>query len=232
MTFYDAFHGAGLLREALENAGWECVGGCETNEKACEAYSKRFKEQTRPRDIREVDDINGARALVGGVPCQDFSNAGSRAGIDGSRSGLWAEFYRIIQVCHPRIVVVENVTGIFVRGLGVILRDLAASGYYAEWDCFPASAFGAPHPRDRIALVAYTNSIRIRSKQVSIQGSSHPSWAGYDGKTYWQKIKPPVYAVDDGHKRGSFSWIGNGVVVPQWEWIGRRILETMKEGHA
>ena len=100
--------------------------------------------------------------LCGGFPCQDLSVAGRGAGIDGARSGLWAEYARLIRELRPRYVVVENVPALLVRGLGRVLGDLAALGYDAEWDCLPASAFGAPHRRDRVWIVAYPDGLRTR----------------------------------------------------------------------
>jgi site-specific DNA-cytosine methylase len=93
--------------------------------------------------------------LCGGFPCQDISVAGRGEGIDGARSGLWAEYARLIRELRPRYVVVENVAALLARGMERVLGDLAACGYDAEWDCIPASAVGAPHRRDRVWLVAY-----------------------------------------------------------------------------
>jgi DNA (cytosine-5)-methyltransferase 1 len=95
--------------------------------------------------------------LVGGFPCQDLSNAGKGAGLDGERSGLWSEYARLIRELRPRYVVVENVSALLARGMGRVLGDLAACGYDAEWDCIPASAVGAPHRRDRVWIIAYPN---------------------------------------------------------------------------
>jgi DNA (cytosine-5)-methyltransferase 1 len=106
--------------------------------------------------------------LCGGFPCQDISLAGRGAGIEGERSSLWFEFARLIRGLEPRWVVVENVPALTSRGLDRVLRDLAESGYDAEWDCLPASAFGAPHRRDRIWIVAYPNGTRS-------QGHGRPS---------------------------------------------------------
>ena len=100
-------------------------------------------------------DIEPVDVLCGGFPCQGLSDAGLRLGLLDPRSGLWSEFARLIRELHPGWVVVENVPGLLVRGMGRVLGDLAASGYDAEWDCLPASAFGAPHRRDRVWIVAY-----------------------------------------------------------------------------
>jgi DNA (cytosine-5)-methyltransferase 1 len=100
--------------------------------------------------------------ICGGFPCQDISNAGKRAGIEGERSGLWREYARIVRELRPRYVLVENVAALLGRGLGTVLGDLAACGYDAEWDCIPATAVGAHHRRDRVFIVAYPASTSRR----------------------------------------------------------------------
>jgi DNA (cytosine-5)-methyltransferase 1 len=97
---------------------------------------------------------------TGGFPCQDISNAGRKAGIDGDRSGLWSEFARILRDLRPRHVLVENVAALLVRGMGRVLGDLAALGYDAEWAVLPASAVGALHIRPRVFIVAYPGGVR------------------------------------------------------------------------
>jgi DNA (cytosine-5)-methyltransferase 1 len=100
----------------------------------------------------------GAVDLVcGGFPCQDISNAGKRAGIEGERSGLWSEFARIIREVGPRYVFVENVSALLVRGLGVVLGDLRSLGFDAEWGVLRASDAGAPHRRERLFILAHAH---------------------------------------------------------------------------
>jgi DNA (cytosine-5)-methyltransferase 1 len=104
------------------------------------------------RSLRESIDV-----VSGGFPCQDLSVAGKQKGIiEGERSGLWREYFRIICEVRPNFVLVENVAGFLMGGaIGVALRDLAAIGYDAEWSCLSASQVGAPHKRERVWLIAY-----------------------------------------------------------------------------
>jgi DNA (cytosine-5)-methyltransferase 1 len=99
-----------------------------------------------------------ADLICGGFPCQDISFAGKGAGLAGERSGLWYEFARVVRVLRPRYVLVENVAALLVRGLDAVLGTLASLGYDSEWACLPAAAVGAPHIRDRVFIVAYTQS--------------------------------------------------------------------------
>jgi site-specific DNA-cytosine methylase len=94
--------------------------------------------------------------VSGGFPCQDVSSAGTAAGVaNGKRSGLWAEFARVIDEFKPEHVLIENSALLRSRGLDVVLHDLVDLGYDARWDCIPAAAVGAPHLRDRIFVVAW-----------------------------------------------------------------------------
>lgn len=95
--------------------------------------------------------------IFGGFPCQDVSTANAQGqGVrGGAKSGLWREFARIIGEVRPRYAIVENVSALLIRGLDVVLGDLATLGYDAEWDVLRACQFGAPHPRERVFVVAY-----------------------------------------------------------------------------
>lgn len=117
-------------------------------------------------DVRTFDgrSLRGRIDVIsGGFPCQDISNAGKRGGIkEGSRSGLWYQFARLIREIRPRFVLAENVGGLLSiddgGGFGTVLRDLASCGYDAEWFVLSAAEVGAPHRRDRVWIVAHAVS--------------------------------------------------------------------------
>ena len=103
-------------------------------------------------DITQVDweAWRGAVDILGaGFPCQDISNAGTREGIDGSRSGIWKNVAEAVGVLRPQLVFLENVAAIRSRGLDVVAQDLASLGYDLRWTCVRASEVGYAHPRDR-----------------------------------------------------------------------------------
>lgn len=104
--------------------------------------------------------------ITGGFPCQDVSQCGKGEGLDGARSGLWSEQKRVICEVGPRIVVVENSPMLTVRGLGIVLRDLAGMGFDVRWGVFRASTIGAAHHRARIFLLAYTDSAILESLDI------------------------------------------------------------------
>ena len=158
----DLFSGIGGFSLGLERAGMKTDAFCEIEEYPRRVLAKHWPDVPIYEDVRtltrerlESDGITGIDVICGGFPCQDISDAGKRAGIGGKRSGLWREFARLIGELRPRFAIVENVSALRSRGLGQVLGDLAALGYDTEWHCIPASYVGAPHPRDRIWLVAY-----------------------------------------------------------------------------
>lgn len=132
----------------------DCEPENEEGEVWCPRCDAEFGECECISTDQLLDECGPVDVICGGFPCQDISNAGKRAGIDGERSGLWAEYVRIVRELRPSYVVVENVAALLGRGMGRVLGDLAASGYDAEWDCLPAAAFGAPHIRDRVFILA------------------------------------------------------------------------------
>lgn len=160
--------GGGILGGKL--LGWRTVCAVERD-----AYPSQVLAQRQNDGILEpfpiwsdVCSFDGKpwRGIVdvisGGFPCQDISSAGKGAGITGERSGLWKEFARIIGEVRPRYVFVENSPMLTVRGLGVVLGDLAEMGFDAEWGCISAENCGAPHKRERIWIVANAKRVGYR----------------------------------------------------------------------
>ncbi len=121
--------------------------------------------------------------VSGGFPCQDISCAGTGAGLEGSRSGLWREMARIIGEVRPRYVFVENSPMLTSRGLGVVLGDLAALGFDARWGVLGAVHAGAPHRRERIWIVAaHPDRIGRRETAEQVTGGGGSSELGHDGE--------------------------------------------------
>lgn len=161
--------GGGVLASYL--LGWRTVCAVERDAYAAQVLAQRQNDgilEAFPiwSDITSFDG-KPWRGIVdvisGGFPCQDISSAGKGAGIEGERSGLWAEMARIIGEVRPSYVFVENSPMLVSRGLTRVISDLAKMGYDAQWARFSASNFGAPHIRDRIWIVGYSRSERLNT---------------------------------------------------------------------
>lgn len=169
------FAGAGGGILAGELLGDRTVCAVEWDEYAAGVLVRRQNDGVlRPFPIwSDVRTFDGKpwRGIVdvvsGGFPCQDISSAGKREGITGKRSGLWAEFARVVREVEPLEVRVENSPDLVSRGLGVVLGDLAALGFDAEWSVLSASDLGAHHIRERLWIVA-SHPDRKRKSQSAI----------------------------------------------------------------
>lgn len=157
-------------------------------------------------DITATDwqQIEPVDVLTGGFPCQDISSAGAKAGIDGRRSGLWGHYARAIGELRPRVVVVENVSALIVRGMGRVLGDLAELGYDAQWTSVSACSAGAPFRRVRVFLIATPTSAhgpgRRRLPQPDRVAVPHVQ-DGANGH-YW----PDAHGLAMGDRRALDRW--------------------------
>ena len=224
MTFVDLFAGIGGIALGLERAGHECVGFVEIDPYCQRVLHKHWPEVPKHADVRTFHgtEFGPTDILAGGFPCQDISHAGRRAGLEGQHSGLWTDFARIIRNARPKYVLVENTTGLLVRGLERVLADLAESGYDAEWDCIPAAAVGAPHLRARTWLLAYPRGQRNAADDTVFAGQPLP-----DVRDWWAPA-PDVRRVDDGppyvlDSAQRLRALGNSAVPQVAEMIGRRL---------
>jgi len=172
-TKLNTFHlfagaGGGILGDLL--LGHNPIGACEIEPYPRNVLLARQADGHLPSfpiwdDVATLDGNpwrGSVDILCGGFPCQDISAAGKGAGITGERSGLWKEYARLIGEMRPRFVFAENSPLLRTRGLGVVLEDLASLGYNARWGVLGAGAVGAPHKRDRMWVLAYTESGAMR----------------------------------------------------------------------
>lgn len=183
------FSGAGLCDLGLHMAGLKHLFFCESDAFCRSILARHWPDVPIYKDVRDVSGLTAPKVdvLAGGFPCQDVSSAGGRLGIkQGTRSGLWYEYARIISEMRPRYAIIENVKGLLSNGIWVVLSELAAIGYDAEWTCLPAAAVGAPHIRQRIFIVAYPDGVRADGQRGVLSalqrdlGTNHQSGRGAD----------------------------------------------------
>lgn len=160
--------GGGILGGHL--LGWRTVCAVEYEQYPASVLVQRQNDGILPpfpiwNDVRTFDG-KPWRGLVdvvsGGFPCQDISsartnNGGKGEGINGSKSGLWSEFARIVGEVRPPWILVENSAHLRTKGLGRVLKDLACLGYDAAWGVLSAEDCGANHERKRMWIVAHTD---------------------------------------------------------------------------
>jgi DNA (cytosine-5)-methyltransferase 1 len=239
MKVLSLFSGGGIGDYGLTLAGMEIVGQVEIDDYCQKILSLRWPEVPKWRDIRDVKGAEviercGAIDLIsGGFPCQDISLQGIGAGIEGKRSGLWSEMFRLICEIRPRFILVENVSALLSRGIDRVLGDLAEVGYDTEWDCISASTMGLCHIRERVWIVAYLCGSRFQrfSFSRSVEGLRKERQKQLE--RLLESERKLAISTSSGrgiHDGASFKMdrlklLGNGQVVQVVEWIGKRIME-------
>lgn len=145
--------------------------------------------------------------LVGGTPCQSFSVAGLRGGLDDDRGNLALEYLKLVDRLRPRWVVWENVPGVLSsnrgRDFGAILGGLVELGYGFAYRVLDAQFFGVPQRRRRVFVVGYLGDWRAAAavlfERQSLQGHSPPSREAGKGSSY--DIAPSIGASGRGFSR-------------------------------
>ena len=130
VTHGSLFSGIGGIDLGFEWAGIETKWQVEIDEYCQKLLSIRFPHTEKFTDVRKVGSHNLEKVdiISGGFPCQDISIAGKGEGIDGKRSGLWAEMHRVISELRPRFAFIENVPMLTIRGGSELLATLPKSG--------------------------------------------------------------------------------------------------------
>jgi len=160
------FSGIGGFDLAAEWMGWENIFHCEWNPFGQRVLKHHFPKSISYEDITKTDfSIHRGTIdiLTGGFPCQPYSTAGKRLGKNDERH-LFPEMLRAIREIKPRWVVGENVRGLVNWNGGLVFdevqTDLEAEGYEVQPFLLPAAGVNAPHKRDRVWFVAYSNDQR------------------------------------------------------------------------
>ncbi len=180
LTFIDFFAGVGGFRLGFEQAGFKCIGFCESDKFAVKSYRAMFdtKEEWYKDDINSIrsEEIPYADIWCGGTPCQDVSIAGMRKGLSGNRSGLFFKFIELLkgkdEKDKPTFIVLENVKGLLSSHRGFdfteYLYQISQAGYDAIWQVLNSKDFGVPQNRERVFLIGHLRS-RGRREILPIQ---------------------------------------------------------------
>lgn len=170
MNFGSLFAGIGGIDLGFERAGMACKWQVENDPYCIKILEKHWPHVKRYGDIKRLKggELEKVDVIAGGFPCQPVSTAGQRKGEKDER-WLWHEFRRIIRALRPEYIVVENVPGLLNMGLNIVLGDLVSCGYDCEWESIPAIAFGAPHQRYRVFIVAHSYGRRFKGTAISIR---------------------------------------------------------------
>ena len=187
MNELSLFSGAGGGLLATKHfLNWRTIGYVEFSNYCQQILAQRIKDGALDEapiftDIRAFINEGYADAYKGmvgvisaGFPCQPFSVAGKKKAKDDARN-MWPQTLDVIRRVRPRYCLLENVPGLLSRKhryFETILKDLAESGYNAKWKVISAAEVGAPHKRDRLFIMAHSDS-GYRGENKEVQAGGH-----------------------------------------------------------
>jgi DNA (cytosine-5)-methyltransferase 1 len=170
---------------AWHGLGWEPICFSEVDNFPRSVLKHHYPDVPLHGDFTTIkgDEYGSANLLVGGTPCQSFSIAGLRGGLDDERGNLALEFLRLAQRARPTWVVWENVPGVLSsnggRDFGSFLGGLGELGYGFAYRTLDAQYFGVPQRRRRVFVVGYLGDwrppVQVLFERESMQGHPPPS---------------------------------------------------------
>src|SRR3989338_4648134 len=162
MKIASLFTGAGGLDLGFEKAGFEVVWANEYDPTIWETFEYNFPHiKLDKRDITEVpiSDIPVVDGLIGGPPCQSWSEAGAGRGINDKRGQLFFEYIRLLRNKQPAFFLAENVSGILHpkhnAAFSEIIQQFKDAGYVVYGKLLNAHDYGVPQDRLRVIIVGY-----------------------------------------------------------------------------
>ncbi|SDW55267.1 DNA cytosine methyltransferase [Flavobacterium degerlachei] len=169
MKIVSFFAGAGGLDLGFEKAGFDVVWANEYDKDIWETFEKNHKNTVLDRrsivDIpsNEVPDCDG---IIGGPPCQSWSEAGSKRGIADKRGQLFYEFMRILADKKPKFFLAENVSGMLLPAhkdaLANIKQMFTDIGYDLSFELLNVSDYGVPQDRKRVFFIGYRKDLGLK----------------------------------------------------------------------
>jgi len=159
MKIVSLFSGAGGLDLGLIQAGNKIIWANDIDKDAVATYSKNIENHIVCADIKDVavSDIPAADVIVGGFPCQGFSQANLLRTVDDERNKLYKFFYGAVDSKHPKFFIAENVRGILSLDGGSaikrIVEDFENAGYMVTVTLVNVADYGVPQSRQRVFII-------------------------------------------------------------------------------
>lgn len=163
------FSGAGGFDLGFHKAGFETVWANEYDKSISSSFRHNFPDVIF--DGRSITSIPNedipvhVDGLIGGPPCQSWSEAGARRGIEDQRGQLFFDYIRVLEHIKPKFFVAENVSGIINKrnqdAFDFILECFEEVGYDASWKLLNASDYEVPQDRERVFIVGFRKDLNI-----------------------------------------------------------------------
>jgi len=177
MRYLDVCAGISASTVAWKPLGWEAAAYSEIEAAPRAVLAHHYPNTPLHGDFTTIrgDEYGAIDLLVGGTPCQDFSDAGRREGLDGDRGNLSLEFCELADRSGARWLVWENVTGVLSndggRAFGAILGAMVRRGFGVAYRVLDAQYFGLPQRRKRVIVVGYRGDWRASAAVLFERGA-------------------------------------------------------------
>lgn len=170
MKIVSLFAGAGGLDLGFQKAGFEIVYANEYDKSIWETYEKNHKAPLDKRDIRKIEsnEIPECDGIIGGPPCQSWSEAGALKGIEDARGQLFYDFIRILKDKQPKFFVAENVSGMLSKRHEEAVKNIISlfenAGYNMHIKLLNANDYNVPQDRLRVFYIGFRKDLEIDFK--------------------------------------------------------------------
>lgn len=175
MRLISLFSGAGGLDLGFKQAGFEIVVANEYDKTIWSTYEKNHKIKLLKDDISNIEsnqfpDCDG---IIGGPPCQSWSEAGSLRGINDPRGKLFFEYIRILRDKKPKFFLAENVKGMLAKrhsdAVNNIITQFEDTGYDVFVGILNAADYGVPQDRKRVFYIGFKKELNIKFEYPKIK---------------------------------------------------------------
>ncbi len=193
MEIVSLFSGAGGLDLGLIQAGNRVIWANDIDKDAVATYRENIGEHIICEDIKNIDvnDIPAADVVVGGFPCQGFSQANMLRELDDDRNQLYKFFYNVIKEKQPLFFIAENVKGILSLGKGAaikqIVSDFEEAGYITEVHLVNMANYGVPQTRQRVIIIGQRKDLGTEML-FRFPSPTHTK----DGDNKWISVKQAI----------------------------------------
>lgn len=168
-TLISLFSGAGGLDLGFHKAGFQTVVANEFDKKICPTFKANFPDtkliEGDIRNISSEDFLKDVAGIIGGPPCQSWSEAGALKGIEDARGQLFYEYIRILRDTQPLFFVAENVSGMLAKrhseAVSGFLKLFDEAGYDVNLKMLNANDFDVPEDRDRVFYIGFRKDLQI-----------------------------------------------------------------------
>lgn len=213
MQLISLFSGAGGLDKGFEKAGFKTVVANEFDPKICPTFRANYPDvKLIEGDIRNITSDEFPKhvtGIIGGPPCQSWSEAGSLKGIDDARGQLFYEYIRILRDTQPLFFVAENVSGMMAKrhseAVNGFMKLFDEAGYDVNLKMLNANDYDVPEDRDRVFYIGFRKDLNIHDFEYPAPLDYKPTLRD----AIWDLQDSAIPAKEKNHTNGDACKVAN-----------------------